>query len=63
MERAHLQYYLDEFTLPRFNRRRSSAPGLLFCRLLQQSVDTDPHPLSELVDRTSKGRALNDIDW
>lgn len=30
-----------------------------FYRLLQQSVDTDPHPLTEL-SRTSKAIVLND---
>jgi len=44
----HLPYYLDEFTF-RFNRRASKARGLLFYRLLQQAVDTDPHPLKDLV--------------
>lgn len=44
----HLPYYLDEFTF-RFNRRKSKARGLLFYRLLQQAVDTDPHPLKELI--------------
>ncbi|OHU10941.1 DDE transposase [Mycobacteroides chelonae] len=43
----HLRYYLDEYAF-RFNRRRSSARGLLFYRLLQQAVATDPHPLAEL---------------
>jgi transposase-like protein len=45
---AHLPYYLDEFTF-RFNRRNSRARGMLFYRLLQQAVDTDPHPLKELI--------------
>lgn len=44
----HMPYYLDEFTF-RFNRRTSRARGLLFYRLLQQAVDTDPHPLKELI--------------
>ena len=44
----HLPYYLDEFTF-RFNRRKSKARGMLFYRLLQQAVDTDPHPLKELI--------------
>jgi hypothetical protein len=44
----HLPYYLDEFTF-RFNRRRSSARGMLFCRLLPQAAGTDPHPLTELT--------------
>ncbi|HEY5149613.1 MAG TPA: IS1595 family transposase, partial [Mycobacterium sp.] len=30
-------------------RRRSAARGMLFYRLLQQSVNTDPHPLHELI--------------
>jgi hypothetical protein len=44
----HLEYYLDEYAF-RFNRRNSKARGLLFYRLLQQAVATDPHPLTELV--------------
>ncbi len=43
----HLAYYLDEYTF-RFNRRISTSRGLLFYRLLQQAVNTDPHPLDEL---------------
>ncbi len=43
----HLAYYLDEYTF-RFNRRTSTSRGLLFYRLLQQAVNTDPHPLDEL---------------
>jgi transposase-like protein len=43
----HLEYYLDEYTF-RFNRRTSNSRGLLFYRLLQQAVNTDPHPLAEL---------------
>lgn len=37
VSRAHLDYYLDEFTF-RFNRRHSRSRGLLFYRLLQQAV-------------------------
>lgn len=44
----HLAYYLDEYTF-RFNRRKSAKRGMLFYRLLQQAVDTDPHPLHELL--------------
>ena len=44
----HLPYYLDEFTF-RFNRRTATRRGLLFYRLLQQAVDTEPHPLSTLL--------------
>jgi transposase-like protein len=48
LSRQHLPYYLDEFTF-RFNRRTSKARGMLFYRLLQQAVDTNPHPLKELI--------------
>lgn len=48
LSQAHLPYYLDEFTF-RFNRRNSRARGMLFYRLLQQAVDTDPHPLKDLI--------------
>ncbi len=44
----HLPYYLDEFPF-RFNRRTATRRGLLFYRLLQQAVDTEPHPLSTLL--------------
>lgn len=44
----HLAYYLDEFAF-RFNRRTSRARGMLFYRLLQQAVNTDPHPLEDLI--------------
>jgi transposase-like protein len=44
----HFAYYLDEYAF-RFNRRRSIARGMLFYRLLQQAVATDPHPLAELT--------------
>jgi transposase-like protein len=43
IQKTHLDYYLDEFTF-RFNRRSSRARGLLFYRLLQQAVATDPTP-------------------
>ena len=44
----HLGYYLDEFTF-RFNRRASRSRGLLFYRLLEQAMRTDPAPLPTLV--------------
>jgi len=45
---SHLGYYLDEFTF-RFNRRTSRARGMLFYRLVQQAVGTDPAPYRNLV--------------
>jgi len=38
---SHLQSYLEEFTF-RFNRRNSGSRGLVFRRLLEQSVVTSP---------------------
>lgn len=43
-----LDYYLDEFTF-RFNRRRSRHRGLLFYRLLEEAVATEPIPLKRLL--------------
>jgi len=43
-----LDYYLDEFTF-RFNRRRSRHRGLLFLRLLEQAVATEPHTYATLT--------------
>ena len=48
VEDQHLPYYLDEYTF-RFNRRTAKSRGLLFYRLLEQAVATDPHPLHELL--------------
>ena len=48
VEEAHLPYYLDEYTF-RFNRRNAKSRGLLFYRLLEQAVDTSPHPLKDLL--------------
>ena len=45
---AHLQSYLDEFSF-RFNRRRSRARGMLFYRLLEQSVAAGPRTYRSLV--------------
>jgi hypothetical protein len=48
VEEHQLPYYLDECTF-RFNRRTSKSRGMLFYRLLQQAVRTDPHPLGTLL--------------
>jgi transposase-like protein len=45
----HLGYYLDEYTF-RFNRRRSRTRGMLFYRLLEQSVQVDPVPYKHLIN-------------
>jgi len=60
VERAHLPYYLDEFTF-RFNRRASRSRGLLFLRLAQQAVALDPVHYRHLVggSSTSSGGHLS----
>jgi hypothetical protein len=47
VSKEQLPYYLDEYTF-RFNRRTAPKRGLLFYRLLQQALATDPHPLHDL---------------
>jgi len=56
----HLDAYLNEFTF-RFNRRRSRRRGLLFYRLLEQAIATDPITYRSLVVNprpTGRGPAL-----
>lgn len=58
VSRAHLTYYLDEFTF-RFNRRKSRNRGKLFYRLVQQAVQTAPTSYTQMVQLTpptSRGR-------
>ena len=43
-----LDFYLDEFAF-RFNRRRSRHPGLLFYRLVEEAVATEPIPMRAIV--------------
>jgi hypothetical protein len=47
---SQLDYYLDEFTF-RFNRRTSRSRGLLFYRLLEQAVVTQPVTYQRIVAR------------
>jgi len=51
----HLDYYLDEFSF-RFNRRRSRHRGLLFLRLLENTIRIDPLPYEAIVEGTGKPR-------
>jgi len=56
VSKKHLDYYLDEYTF-RFNRRASSARGLLFYRLIQNSVLLKPAPYSQLaIGEQARGR-------
>jgi 1,6-anhydro-N-acetylmuramate kinase len=41
VEPAHLQSYLEEYTF-RFNRRTATSRGLVFRRLLEQALATEP---------------------
>lgn len=51
-----LDFYLDEFVF-RFNRRTSRSRGLLFYRLLQQAVITDPVTYRDVTHkRVKRGR-------
>jgi transposase-like protein len=53
-----LDYYLDEFAF-RFNRRRSRHRGLLFYRLLEEAVATEPTPLKTIVGGKGGRRGTN----
>lgn len=50
----HLDYYLDEYTF-RFNRRTSRARGLLFYRLLEQALQTEPSPYATMIGGKTSG--------
>jgi hypothetical protein len=55
VSRAHLDYYLDEFTF-RFNRRTSRHRGKLFYRLVQQALAVDPVPYASIVRHVRSGK-------
>jgi len=55
VSRAHLDYYLDEFTF-RFNRRTSRHRGKLFFRLVQQAVAVEPVPYARLIQPGGRRR-------
>jgi transposase-like protein len=48
MSREQLDYYLDEFVF-RFNRRSARSRGLLFYRLCEGAVATEPQPYKTLL--------------
>lgn len=48
VSKQQLEYYLDEFVF-RFNRRLSADRGMLFYRLIQQSLAVDPAPYRSLI--------------
>ena len=47
-----LDYYLDEFTF-RFNRRTSRSRGLLFYRMLEQALVTDPVTYAQIAGKAN----------
>lgn len=55
VSREFLDYYLDEFTF-RFNRRTSTARGMLFLRLLEQAVAIQPTTY-DAIRKESRSRA------
>lgn len=55
----HIQAYLNEFAF-RFNRRGSRARGMLFYRLLEQSVAMHPISFQDLVANPSPRKAGED---
>jgi transposase-like protein len=50
VQATQLDYYLDEFAF-RFNRRTSRSRGLLFYRLLEQAVITEPVTYDDIAAR------------
>lgn len=50
--KLHLQAYCDEWVF-RFNRRKSRARGMLFFRLMELAVQTEPLPYEDLVKSNS----------
>lgn len=53
---VQLDYYLDEFVF-RFNRRTSKSRGLLFYRLLEQAVMTDPVTYKAVTRKPAPAKA------
>jgi hypothetical protein len=50
VQSKQLDYYLDEYTF-RFNRRTSRSRGLLFYRLLEQSIASPPLTYNKIKNR------------
>jgi transposase-like protein len=53
----HLDAYLDEFVF-RFNRRTSGSRGMLFYRLLQQAVVTEPVTYAQVASCTKRKKPV-----
>jgi len=52
LDPKHMDSYLEEFTF-RFNRRTSKARGLLFQRVLENSINVKPAPYQKIIARRS----------
>ncbi|MEI6397464.1 MAG: IS1595 family transposase [Pseudomonadota bacterium] len=50
LDAKHMSSYLEEFTF-RFNRKSSKARGLLFQRVLENSINVKPAPYREIIAR------------
>ncbi len=52
LEAKHMDHYFEEFIF-RFNRRTSKVRGLLFQRVIENSIRVDPTPYKEIKSRKS----------
>jgi len=50
LNKNKLEYYLDEYVF-RYNRRTSTSRGLLFLRLIEQAVITEPVSYKEIINQ------------
>ena len=48
LNKNKLEYYLDEYVF-RYNRRTSTSRGLLFLRLIEQAVITEPVSYKKII--------------
>ncbi len=51
LNKNKLEYYLDEYVF-RYNRRTAKSRGLLFLRLIEQAVVTNPVSYKEIILRS-----------
>ena len=56
----YFDFYLDEFTF-HCNRRNATQRGLLFYRLLQQALATDPHPLRDSMRASARAILIDGL--
>lgn len=52
LDPKHMDHYFEEFVF-RFNRRTSKARGLLFQRVIENSIRVNPAPYAEIIARKS----------